>query len=220
MINTSKKEGELHYVRAEEKIYDAVTDKNNLDWKSFLYKLIYDEGLDPWDIDLGILTKRYLDAFKEINNVDFDLSGKFLTVAVYLLKTKAENLVEKDLRGIEEQIAAIENVGGENDLEMLENLDEELDDFYKKKKEYKIKIRNPIARKRKVNIFDLIKALEKTIEQSNKRKANILARNRNVEYDGPMYERKSKDLKSLIEELYQFIVLELKERKGHLNFSI
>ncbi|NCC71002.1 hypothetical protein EOM09_05450 [bacterium] len=213
---------ENEYIRPEEKIYELATDKNNLDWKNFLYQLIYNEGLDPWDIDLSILTKKYLAAYREISKVDFDLSGKFLTVAVFLLKTKAENLVDKDLRGIEETIASVENVNVVDEgFDMLEDLDSHLDEFDQKKKrsKYELKIRNPIARKRKVNIFDLIRALEKTIEQSNKRKANFLSRNKNSHYDGPIYEKKPKDLKTLIEELYNFILSELNSKQGHLTFS-
>ncbi len=212
----------LEYIRPEDRIYNVAVDKDKVDWKSFLYQLIYSENLDPWDIDVSILTKKYLEAFKELNTLDFDLSGKFLTIAVFLLKTKAESLVEKDLRGIEETIAAVENQDSfEDGFEALGEFDEQLDELAQKKKreKYSLKIRNPIARKRKVNIFDLIRSLEKTIEQSNKRKANFLMRHSSGKYEGPMYEKKSKDLKTLIQELYDFIVDELSNKKGHITFS-
>lgn len=213
----------LEYIRPEERIYKVATDKDQINWKSFLYQLIHDENLNPWDIDLGVLTKKYLEAIKELKNIDFDISGNFLTIAVFLLKTKAENLVEKDLRGIEDQIAWAQQTDDTlEELESLESLDDELDNLNdeKKKTKYQIKVRNPIARKRKVNIFDLINILEKTFEQSNKRRENFFFKNSpDTKYDGPMYEKKPKDLKVIISELHDLIVGEWKTKKAHITFS-
>lgn len=212
---------ELEYVRPEQKIYDLAVNKDLINWKSFLYELIHNEGLNPWDIDLGILTKRYIDSLKALQEVDFDISGKFLTIAVFLLKTKTETLIERDIRGIEETIASYrESENVIDDLSMLEDFDTQLDDIIvKDKKNYSLKYRNPIARKRKVTIFDLIKTLEKTFEQSNKRRQNFLQKKGSGEYTGPVFERKPKDLKQLIEELYDLIISELSTKKAHICFS-
>lgn len=221
-VDMSQKPEEAHYLRPEDRIYQVATDKNQLDWKGFLYDLLNREGLDPWDIDLSVLTRKYLEALKEVSNVDFDISGKLLTIAVFLLKTKAEVLVERDIRGIQRTIEELEQ--SDNDiaegLDSLESLDVELEALSKKKREkYELKMRNPLARKRKVNIFDLIKVLEKTFEQSNRRRKNFLLKNSKVEYDGPMYEKKSKDLKTIIQELLELIEDEFKARKAHVEFS-
>lgn len=221
----SSNPSDKNYIRAEDRIYDIALNKDELDWRGFLHDLIYKENLDPWDIDLGIFTKKYLESIKELSNVDFDVSGKFLTIAVFLLKTKAENYVEHDLRGIDRKIAEIErNTLGEtiaDEWGSLEEFDLALENLNeaKKKEKYSIKVRNPIARKRKVNIFDLIKVLEKTFEQSNRRRANFFVRNQGGEYDGPMYEKKPKDLKQIIEELHNFIIDEFENKKGHITFS-
>lgn len=208
------------YIRAEDRIYQVAINKDELDWRGFLYDLINKEGLNPWDVDLSLFTKKYLEAIKGIKNVDFDISGKFLTIAVFLLKTKAETYVERDLRGIDQKIAEIEaeSNGFDNELDYLEGFDNELEEI-KKKEKYSIKVRNPIARKRKVNIFDLIKVLEKTFEQSNRRRTNYLARHHDGSYEGPMYEKKPKDLKQVIEELYQIIQEEFNSKSGHVSFN-
>lgn len=212
---------ELVYLKPEERIYDAATNKDIIDWKSFLYELIHKEGLNPWDIDLSLLTNKYIKSLKELKDVDFDVSGKFLTVAVFLLKTKTETLLERDIRGIEDRIAQVQSdAEGFDELDALEDLDLELDviDFKKRKEKYVLKYRNPIARKRKVTIFDLIKTLEKTFEQSNRRKSNFFQRS-DAKYEGPMYERRPKDLKQLIEELYDMVKSEFSSKKGHLCFN-
>lgn len=208
----------------EERIYDIALNKDDVDWKGLLHQLIRHEGLDMWDIDLGILTNKYLETLKTMKTIDFDISGKLLTIAVFLLKTKAELLVERDLRGIEKRISEVENITDENMLETIEGLqdfDLELNQFSKVKPEekYVIKIRNPLARKRKVNIFDLIKTLEKTFEQSNKRRLNFLARHPDLHYDGPIYEVKPKDIKTIIDELHKVILEEFSNKKGHTHIS-
>lgn len=214
---------ETKYIRPEDRIYNLATDKDQVDWKNFLYQLINQEGLDPWDIDLGTLTRKYMQALKKVEDVDFDVSGKLLTIAIFLLKLKAEHLVERDLRGIEEKIRQVESSEEDDflddNLEALQMLDEHLDDVPKKKEKYSIKVRNPLARKRKVNIFDLIKALEKTFEQSNRRKKNFLIKNQEVKYEGPVYEKKKKDLKTIINELYEIIWEEFSNKEGHIYFS-
>lgn len=215
-------------LKPEERIYVVATDKDNLDWKGFLYQLIHDEGLDPWNVDLGILTNRYLAAVKQMTIVDFDITGKFLTIAVFLLKTKAEHLVDKDLRGIDDQIAQVQvsDNGEFGDWETLEELDSHLEDLERKRRRenYEIKVRNPIARKRKVNIFDLINLLEKTFKQSNKRKANFLQRNGlefedDMGYDGPMYEENPMDLATIIDNLHNTILEQLQQTDEHIHFS-
>ena len=98
----------LEYLRPEERIYDMALNKDMINWKNFLHELINHEGLNPWDIDLGVFTRKYLDSLKKLQEVDFDISGKFLTIAVFLLKTKTDALLEKDIRGMEDTIANYE----------------------------------------------------------------------------------------------------------------
>jgi chromatin segregation and condensation protein Rec8/ScpA/Scc1 (kleisin family) len=57
---------------------------------------------------LSVLTKKYIESLRNLKEVDFDVSGQFLTVAVFLLKTKTETLLERDIRGIESRIASVQ----------------------------------------------------------------------------------------------------------------
>lgn len=219
--NSESEESILEYVRPEDRIYAVATNRDELDWRGFLYNLIHREGLNPWDVDLGVLTHTYLNELKKVKSIDFDISGKLLTIAVFLLKTKAEYLVERDIRGIEEKIGLVESQDSDMDLDLLEDFDSELDLIgeNKKKEKYSLKVRNPIARKRKVNIFDLIKTLEKTFIQSNRRRKNFLLKNSEIKYTGPEYEKKPKDLKQIIEELHSFILEEFAQKKAHVEFD-
>lgn len=219
-VSDESNDVQVEYIRPEDKIYAIATNRDELDWKGFLYNLIHREGLNPWDVDLSVLTHTYLNELKKVPTIDFDISGKLLTIAVFLLKTKAEYLVEHDIRGIEEKIESVQYQ--EEDLEVglegLEELDSQLEQFTKKKESYQIKVRNPIARKRKVNIFDLIKTLEKTFIQSNTRRKNFLMKHNSVEYKGPEYSKKTKDLKQIIEELFDTISQEFSQKKAQVHF--
>ena len=203
--------------KAEEKILQIANSKEEFDWKSFLYDLISKEGLDPWDIDLKSLSQKYLNSINELKEIDFNISGKLLTIAVFLLKTKSVSLVEKDLRGLDEKIAEANRCDLDEDF-FEEDFEEDLEKNILKKTLI-MKPRNPMARKRKVTILDLFKTLEKTIEQSNLRRKNIFLKGSdNFEYEGPIYERKNKDLKEIIEELYKTILNHL-EKKDFVEFS-
>lgn len=215
------------YIKPEEKIYEVALDKDRLDWKNFLHQLIYEEGIDPWDIDLARLTKKYIEKIKELREVDFEISGKLLAIAIFLLRTKVEKLLDSDIRGIEAKINELQSEDDTGDsIDAIEELDSQVEEEEDqeaqapKKKEYKLQHRNPFARKRKVNIFDLINVLEKTLESSRQReKKNILMRKSNKEYDGPNYHEPKKNLKDLMNEIREMIMKEMHDKKAHVTFS-
>ena len=204
----------------EERILEMVKNKEEFDWKRFLHNLIKEEELDPWDINLRILSQSYLFSLKNLKEIDFDISGKLLTIAIFLLKTKVDKLVDFELQGLEEQINSLQEKG-EEIIEELELEEGECEDsIISVRKEKVMKPRNPMARRRKVSIYDLIKTLENTIEQSNKRRRNILLRKaEEQEYEGPIYEKKTKDLKEIIEEIFAIITQKLEKKKKFITFS-
>lgn len=216
----------ISVVEPTQKIYDVAVDRDFVNWKLFLSELIHKEGLNPWDIDISILTKKYLENLQKLKSVDFDIGGKFLTIAVYLLKTKTKTLLDSDIRGMDIVIENFQNSNNENfDDFNFDDLDNPLDDFSgeldNKPKSYNLKYRNPIARKRKVTIFDLIKTLESTFKQSNKRRRdNFLIRRQNneIDYSGPIYNKPKKDLRELIEDIFNVIKDEFKTKKGGVHF--
>ncbi len=213
---------ELKYIKPEEKLYDFAINENNLDWKNFLFELIKNENLDPWNINISIFTKIYLDAFYNLDKKNFNISGKFLTIAVFLLKTKTEELLKNDIVNYSDKISKLENVEIDDleDLEDFEDFSNNLENLAKKREKYKLDFRNPLARKKKVSIYDLVKTLEKTLSQSQIRLENFFQRKQIGKYDGPQFVRKKKDLKQIIEELYAQILQDFAETgKSHIKFS-
>ena len=193
--------------------------KNTIDdsWKDFLFEIINKHNLNPWNLDITLFTKSYLDSIKDLSEMDFNLSGKFLIISVFLLKLKSKELLEKDIKNFEEFERESKNDGEINDEFEDMEFDEE---NFPTKKNYKINLRNPFSRKKKVSIFDLIGELENTLKKSEIKKQKAFEKKllKQEKYEGPIFKRKSKELKELLLELFDEIELHL-NKMGHLKFS-
>ena len=211
------------YILPQDEIYNVAVDRNAFDWKKLLEEIIQTNSLDPFDIDISKLTKTYLQTIQDLKEVDFTISGKLLTIAVFLLKKKAQYLVEHDISGMDQTIESLQDFESEDfdsELESLEDMDALIEQKSRKKHsgEYKVKVRNPIARKRKVTLHDLISTLERTFKQSNLRRKNFVLKNTDVEYKGPEYHKKKKDLKTIIEDIFHALLEEFNTKKAHVVF--
>jgi len=149
---------------AHDKIFNLLFDKDEVTWQSVLYELVRSEEMDPWDIDIGLLTKRFILKINELKEMDFRLSGKVVLAAATLLKIKSTRLVGADIDYFDSLIAQKE--GSDEDLlfeEDSKNNDYALDH------QPSLIPRTPQPRKRKVSIFDLVKALEVALEVKRRR---------------------------------------------------
>ncbi|MCH7641008.1 segregation/condensation protein A, partial [Patescibacteria group bacterium] len=81
----------------QNQVYDVITSKK-ADWQVIIYDLIHTEQLDPWDIDIIILTRKYFEKIKEIDDTDFYISSKVLLAAALLLRIKSEFLLNKHIK--------------------------------------------------------------------------------------------------------------------------
>ncbi len=74
---------------SHEKILKIILDQNEITWQTIIYDLINSEQMDPWDIDISLLTAKYIGMIKTLENHDFRVSGKVLLAAALLLKIKS-----------------------------------------------------------------------------------------------------------------------------------
>ena len=191
----------------QEQIFDILLEQEDVGWKALLQNLVQSEQMDPWDIEIAVLTKKYIQVIKEMQEHDFRISGKILLAAAFLLKMKSAYLVEHDISNLDKLINSMEDVGSENELFS------ELTDKKREKQSYALIPRNPQPRTRKVSIYDLIDALQRAM-QSKKR---ILARQRPVPYNMP---HRKIDILGVIRELYHKIVYySNKDAADTLTFS-
>ena len=54
----------------QEQIHDLLFNRE-IGWQEIIYDLINTEQLDPWDVNITILTDKYLEKVKKIEEADF-----------------------------------------------------------------------------------------------------------------------------------------------------
>ena len=190
-----------------DKIYEMLISKDEITWQSLIYDLIKSEQLNPWDIDISILSNRYIETLKQLKEANFFISGKVLLAAALILKIKSEKFVNEDF-------ANFDNLLYPQSLNELE-LYEDTPNPYAHYNKPELTIRTPLARKRKVTLNDLMGALQKALEV-NKRK--VMRRLYEQEVNVKIPEKKV-DISSLIKNIYDRILDFFKYKKETLTFT-
>lgn len=161
----------------QEEIFDLLLNQEELSWKSILVDLVQTEQMDPWDIDITLLTQRYIQAIKLMQENNLRVSGKILLAAAFLLKLKSDHLVDNDLSKFDTLIHQSEQ---EIEEELLGMLDEGTREKRAREK-FALIPRNPQPRNRKVSIQDLVEALQQAMASKKK----VLTRIRPVKFTMP-----------------------------------
>ncbi|MBS3160047.1 segregation/condensation protein A [Candidatus Woesearchaeota archaeon] len=194
----------------QRKLYEILVQKNDVTWQSIIQDLVKKGEIDPWNIDISWISQEYLKEIKKMQEMNFFISGKMILASAILLKLKSEKLLNEDIASLDHIMFPSDNI-------------DELDDFLpneQKKLEFidnpNLTIRTPQARKRRVSIADLISALEQALEINTKR----LLRKEEAERipTDLMIPEKKIDINKLIEELFEKIIIYLKE-KNDLKFN-
>ena len=85
----------------QEQIHDLLF-KPEIRWQEIIYDLINTDQLDPWDINITILTNGYLEKIRELEEGDFFISSQVLLAAALLLRIKSELLLNRYINSIDE----------------------------------------------------------------------------------------------------------------------
>jgi len=151
-------EGKEDIKIGQEQFYDILTNED-YSWQSIIYELINTEQLDPWDIDIAILTQRYLEKIQEFEEADFFVSSKVLLAAALLLRIKSEILLNKYIKSLDDILFGREEKK-EYARERIEIDENEIPLLYPK---------TPLPRSRKVTLQELITALDNAIKTEGRR---------------------------------------------------
>jgi segregation and condensation protein A len=171
-------------------------------WQEIIYDLINTEQLDPWDIDISILTEKYLEKIQQLEEADFFVSSKVLLAASLLLRIKSEILLNKYIKSIDEILFGSKEIK-KYPLERIE-LNEEVPELV---------IRSPIPRFRRVTLQELIESLNKAIKTENRRiNKEIITKNALVEAGISLPKRKF-SIKDKIREIYSKLFKHLNENE-------
>jgi segregation and condensation protein A len=183
-------------------VYDVITSRKP-DWQAIIYDLISSEQLDPWDIDLVILTRRYFEKISELEEAEFYISSKVLLAAALLLRIKSEFLLNRYIKSIDDALFGKKD-GKKYILEKIEVNEDDLPILIPK---------TPLPRMRKVTLPELMAALSKAINTESRRIGREVAIKRAKklsEVDFPQFRRI--DLKDRIRQFYAKILTSVKKK--------
>jgi segregation and condensation protein A len=173
-----------------------------LGWQEIIYDLINSEQLDPWDINITILTDGYLAKIENLEEADFFVSSKVLLAAALLLRIKSEILLNKHIQSIDDILFGKKEEKSYT-MERIE-LDEEIPELIP---------RSPIPRLKQVTLNELIEALNKAITTENRRiKKEIINKNALREVGISLPKRKI-NIKDKIKEIYSRLFKHFDENK-------
>ena len=192
----------------QDKLYNMLLQEDEITWQSIIYDLVKSEEMDPWDIDVSLLSKKYLEALKKLKEMNFNISGKVVLASAILLKLKTRRLVEDDLTRFENII----NPPEELDNELFDDME------FETLEENNIIVipKTPQPRKRKVSVNDLVAALQKALEVNKRRVFRQLEERMAPEVLVP---EKAIDITKVIEEIYTRIISFFKTGKKKLTFQ-
>jgi segregation and condensation protein A len=181
---------------------------DKLSWQAIIYDLINTEQLNPWDMDLVLLTDRFLDKVKQLEEANFFVSSKVLLAASLLLRIKSEILLNNYLPSLDEVL-----FGKEEEKTYVQErieLDEDVPGLVP---------RTPLPRFRKVSLQELMAALGKAITTENRRIKKVVL--------DKQYEREAQivlprglvNIKEQIENVYEKLKKTFSEKEERLTFS-
>lgn len=64
-------------------------------WEDVIVKIVAEEGMDPWSVDIIRLSNVFLDYLKRIEGLDLRIPARFILIASILLRMKSDVLAEK-----------------------------------------------------------------------------------------------------------------------------
>jgi segregation and condensation protein A len=143
-------------------VLSIVLQEDEITWRDVLLNLVKTRELDPWNVDIQLLTQEYLKMLSKLKELDFKVSGKVLLAAALLVRIKSERLLEEDIAHFDEMMTTV----SEEDIGSFYDEMEFGDVFDTIEQEGPPQLipRMPQLKKRRVSVYDLIEALEGALE--------------------------------------------------------
>jgi len=192
----------------QEQVHDLLFNRQ-IDWQEIIYDLINTEQLDPWDIDIIVLTEKYFQKIHELEEADFFVSSKVLLAASFLLRIKSEILLNKYVKSIDDILFGRKEEIKTKPFERIE-LGEEIPELIP---------RSPLPRFKKVTLKELIESLNKAIITENRRiKKEIINKNALSESSISLPKRNF-NIKDKIKEILEKLANSFNSNEKHKKIS-
>lgn len=191
----------------QEQIHDLLFSKE-LGWQEIIYDLINTEQLNPWDIDIALLSNKYLEKIQKLEEQSFFISSKVLLAAALLLRIKSEILLNEYIKSIDEILFGKKEKEITRIQERIE-LEDEIPELVPK---------SPIPRFRKVTLKELVESLDKAIITENRRiKKEIIEKNA-IRESSLIIHKKKFSIKDKMKEMFERLLEDL-QKKEKIHFE-
>lgn len=187
----------------QEQIHDILFNRE-IGWQEIIYDLINTEQLDPWDINIMILTEKYLETIQKLEEADFFISSKVLLAAALLLRIKSEILLNQYIKSIDEILFGKKEYLESKKLERIE-LDGQIPRLIPK---------SPMPRFKKVSLKELMDALNKAIITENRRIKKEIVKSNSIREVGISFPKRKLSIQDKIKEIFSKIIYSLEENKN------
>jgi segregation and condensation protein A len=191
----------------QEQIHNILFNRE-IGWQELIYDLINTEQLDPWDINIIILTDKFLERIAESESADFFVSGKVLLAAALLLRIKSEILLNKHIKSIDEILFG-KTEEKKSVFERIE-LDESIPELV---------LKSPMPRFKKVTLQELMDSLNRAITTENRRIKKEITNRRAIIETGFSLPKKKFSIKNKIKEIYENLLKYFSEDKKRKKIS-
>src|SRR3989338_11271976 len=197
--NTSVKQEQVHNILFNREI----------GWQEIIYDLINTEQLNPWDIDIMILTGKYLETLQKLEEADFFISSKVLLAAALLLRIKSEILLNEYIKSIDEILFGKKEFLNSKKLERIE-LDEQIPELIPK---------SPMPRFKRVSLKELMEALNKAIITENRRIKKEIVKHGALREIGISFPKRKLSIQDKIKQIFSKIIYSLEENKNEKKIN-
>ena len=183
--------------------------EDKLSWQSIIYDLINTEQLDPWNIDLCLLSAKFMERARAFDEANFFVSSKVLLAASLLLRIKSEIVLNEDIPTLDE---------------ILFGTKEEVKPYVQERIELDgeppaLVPRTPLPRFRRVTLEELMSALSKAIKTENRRiKREILVKQHEWEIEAALPKHKM-NVHERIKQIHSRLLVLFEGRDERLPFS-
>lgn len=201
-INKDKGSSNINKI-SQDQLYDILTSRE-LSWQAIILDLINTEQLDPMDVNLVLLTRKYIEkiqSLEELGEMNFFISSKVLYAASLLLRIKSAYLHD-NLKSIDDILFDKKQKTKPEDLAIKKLVEWDDDDLPL------IMPRTPLPRSRKVTLNELMSALNHAMETEQRRiKKHISWKRAQTDIDFAVFpsENKKLNLKDKLKDIYNSI---------------
>ncbi len=148
----------------EQEILDLIPSENS--WEQIIYEVVAMNSLDPWNLDLNLLSKGFSEHIATLNELDFRVPAKWVMIAAVLLRMKSDYIkIMKMDRGPEtNEFADLE------EFDASELADVEVEEHPEVDPLEVVPRRKPV---RKVTITDLVGSLRRVLAAEKRRDLKV-----------------------------------------------